>query len=165
MGEIGLAARATQVPSACLPLLCNDWARQLRRKLRQKACVGFLMNFRYTIGSVSYIAMKICSFPWVFLPSSVHTRFLFYPNIALFVLSFRLVLPVPYIYDIRISSSILAVVLYSVFLVFLCRSLLFISCHFCVLNISILGAFLVAKISYYVPYPSVCAYQRRLMRM
>ena len=59
---------------------------------------------------------------------------LFYPDIALFGLSFRLVLPIPYIYDICFSSSLLAVIPYSVFLVFLCRPLLFVSCHFCILN-------------------------------
>jgi hypothetical protein len=65
-----------------------------------------------------HIAMKIWSFPWVFVPSSVHTfLFSFYPNIALFGLSFSLVLPIPYIYDICISSSQLAIILYSVFLI------------------------------------------------
>ena len=59
-------------------------------------------------------------------------------------------------YCICISSSLLAIVLYSVFLVFLCLSLWSFLVTFASLTVSFLGPFVVAKRSYYVSCPSVC---------
>jgi len=78
--------------------------------------------------------MKIRSLQWAFLPSSIHTVLLL-PQTLLYwaVLSSGSSYPL-YLRYTFFLSSLIAVILYSEFLVFLCRSLLFISYHFCVLN-------------------------------